>query len=462
MGDNTTHAELSPSRRHRWAACPGSVREEARYPEPPPGAAALDGTRTHAILEYCVKSNLIGPLHLIGTTFSYEHEGVTDSFLVDADRARRVESAIEYIRSRPGAENAIAETRVYPDGFVGRADMSGTIDVQIPGDPYEIIDYKDGMSPVTAKDNPQLEMYAIGVLAGLEKHPKTIRMTITQPKLALKGMPPIVSHDVPVAELLAKVPGIIAEAAATDDPNAPLVPGESQCKYCRAKGACPALAGKAMQEVGVLFQAIPEVLPADIAQQAADKNPGAMSVQELRQILEAAPLVRQLLEGVEEEVKRRLEAGQEVPGFKLVNGRGSRKWALPEEEMVKKLQGMGIPKSAVYVTTLVSPSQAEKLTWDKKGEPCKLSERQIKTMNAEYVSTVVGKPSVAPESDSRPAVVLNAAPLFGDITKEVFNIEVPAFLAPQTVPTPAEVIARTQEIAALPSFLTVPDFLKVK
>jgi hypothetical protein len=298
------------------------------------------------------------------------------------------------------------------------------VDCQIPGDDvYEIIDYKDGMSPVDPKDNHQLELYALGALAGIpEPYPKTIRMTIIQPKLAMRGMPPIVSHDVPSVELLAKVDAIKAEAAATDDPNAPLVPGESQCKYCRAKGACPALAGKVMSEVNMLFPVVATSL--DVAQQAADKDPTTMDDAQLRQILEAAPLVRQLIEGVEAEVLRRLNAGQAFPGFKLVHGRGTRGWALPEDEMAKKLAGMGIPKTAIFETKLVSPAKAEKLVWEKKGVATKLSETQLKRMQTEYVASQPGKLTVAPESDPRNAVIVNAVPLFSAVQQPV-----PAWLA---------------------------------
>jgi hypothetical protein len=73
MGASTMHAELSPSKRHRWAACPGSIREEARFPEPPPGDAAIQGTRTHTILERAVLWEFVhkkGPLDLVLTRFT--------------------------------------------------------------------------------------------------------------------------------------------------------------------------------------------------------------------------------------------------------------------------------------------------------------------------------------------------------------------------------------------------------
>ena len=163
----------------------------------------------------------------------------------------------------------------------------------------------------------------------------------------------------------------------------------------------------------------------DVAQQSADKDPSTMDDAQIAQIMEAAPLMRQLLEGVETEALRRLQAGQTIAGLKLVNGRGSRTWSLPENEIAEKLVKMGIPKSAIYETKLVSPAKAEKLTWEKKGEKATLSERQLKRMEQEYVTKLAGKLTVVPESDSRTAVITNAAPLFSAVETPA---EIPSWL----------------------------------
>jgi hypothetical protein len=94
-----------------------------------------------------------------------DHDG---EFVVDADRAARVQTALDYIneRSMNGLFPVISETRVDPKFLLGRDDLSGTVDVQIlGGDTIELIDYKDGMGVVTAEGNMQLEQYAYGVLA---------------------------------------------------------------------------------------------------------------------------------------------------------------------------------------------------------------------------------------------------------------------------------------------------------
>jgi hypothetical protein len=401
--------------------CPGSIREEAKYPEQDSGPAAKDGTHSHTLLEYCIQNDrFVDPMTQVGAKFE-DHEG---EFVVDAGRAERVKIAVDYIRERSmyGMFKVLSEERVDPEHLLGRKDLSGTVDCQIIADDVlELIDYKDGMGVVSAEGNMQLEQYAYGVLAGYKlpvngAYPfDYVKMTIIQPKMALRGMPAITSHTVTVRDLLANMGTIIAQAAATDKPDAPLVPGESQCKFCRAKGSCSALASNVMKEVGIMFQPV-VTQTLDVAQQSADKDPSTMDDAQIAQIMEAAPLMRQLLEGVEAEALRRLQAGQTIPGIKLVNGRGSRAWALPEAEMAEKLVKMGIPKTAIYETKLVSPAKAEKLTWEKRdGTKVTLTERQLKRMDQEYVSKLAGKLTVAPESDSRPAVITNAAPLFSAV-----------------------------------------------
>ena len=435
----TGHAQLSPSKRNRWALCPGSIREEAKYPEQGSNPAAIDGTHSHTLLEHCIDGGVIYPaIVFVGETMR-DHEG---TFVVDKDRASRVQIALDYINRRTEEMGLFgvrikAESKVDPAYLLGRDDLSGTVDVQIiRSDTLELIDYKDGMGIVSAKGNLQLEQYAYGVLAGYKlpvngAYPfSTVRMTIIQPKLVMRGMNAISSHDVSVADLLANMGTIIKQAAATDQPDAPLVPGDSQCKFCRAKGSCAALASNVMKEVGIMFQPVVSNT-LDIAQQSADKEPSTMDDAQIAQIMEAAPLMRQLLEGVEKEALRRLKAGQSIAGLKLVNGRGSRTWSLTEEEIATRLIKMGVPKGNVYETKLVSPAKAEKLTWEKTkaGEKVKmqLSDRQLKTMNTEYVTKLAGALTVAHESDERPAVIMNAAPLFSAVEAPVVET-LPAWL----------------------------------
>lgn len=458
MGSPAAHAALSPSARHRWGACPGSVRLEAAFPDEQSGAAALDGTRTHALLERCLTYPGFIIEQSVGQTVT--DEGGT--YTIDAERVERVVRALTYIKQHTHPGSIVkSEKRVHPDGLIGRADMSGTVDVQIISKRcLEIIDYKDGMHPVYPEDNPQLEQYAIGALAEMEQpYPEYVRMTIIQPKLALRGMHFVNSHEVKTADLLETVvPTLIAQAAFTDDPDAPLVPGEDQCRYCRAKATCPALRADVMEKVGVMFGPIE---PLGVAEQAAQKDPSKMDLDELRKIQEAAPLLKGLLDGVEKEIHRRLEAGQRVPGFKLVRGRGSRGWSLTDEEMEKKLVSLKIPKAEVYVKKIVSPAQVEKLTWVKDGETKRLSDAQLKRVEAEWVSFSTGKPTVVPEADPREAITVNVEGMFAPIT-----VEAEVVIPPWINSLPPGLMAPLQDLAVqigLPVPVTptpLPDWMK--
>ena len=69
------HARLGPSN-HRWPHCPGSIREEANYPDVS-GEAAIDGTGSHLLLEMCLDNNVLAIQYdqqIIGAN-SPEHTG---------------------------------------------------------------------------------------------------------------------------------------------------------------------------------------------------------------------------------------------------------------------------------------------------------------------------------------------------------------------------------------------------
>lgn len=408
-----THAKLSPSSAHRWTRCPGSVREEQKYPDKS-GPAALDGTRTHALLEMCLVTGM-DPSMMVGQSLTDED----GTYTVDKDRAERVKVAVDYVRElSEGGGKVTTERKVNPVRLIGRDDLDGTVDITIEHhDWVEIVDYKDGITPVEAVENDQLISYALGHLAGYglpvngDYPVKRVILTIIQPKLLLKGLPAVNSWEVSVQSLLARIGDLVVKAAATDAPDAPLVPGEKQCRFCRAKGGCSAVNTHVMDAVG-MFKSI------DIVQQAAVAEPTELSNERITEIIQAAPLLRQLLEATEAEALRRMQMGMTIPGLKVVNGRGSRVWAFPEDEMETKLKKLGIPAGSLHITKLISPAQAEKLTWEKRdGTRCQTTDKMKMQMERELVVKLAGKPTVAAESDPRPAVVLDASPMFGEVVK---------------------------------------------
>lgn len=405
----TTHAKLSPSSRHRWQLCPASAAACTQYEKDKAASspAAIDGTHSHTLLEYCIKhkGGIADAKTFIGMILA-DHEG---QFSVDKARAERVQVAIDYIKHRVaemGDVLVLSERQVDPSPVLGRPDLTGTVDVQLrSADILEIIDYKDGMNPVSAEDNPQLEQYAIGVLAEMmalgEQWPDVlVRMTIIQPKLAMKGMSPISSADCAVTELMGgKTIALAEEAKATDDPDAPFVPGEKQCMYCPHRGNCSAAANYALEKSGIKFGPIPSQLPKE------ERDPTVMPDEQLAKIVEAAPMLRKLLEAAEEEAIKRISTGHPVEGLKVVRNAGRREWAKPDEEIALRLKQMGMPKDQIWRVSLVSPAQVEKAEWTTKAQvEKKLTEKQLAVLAKEFIGKTEGKLAVVPADDPRKGV----------------------------------------------------------
>ncbi len=407
-----SHARLSPSASARWMRCPGSVREEAKYPDPPSSAAAIDGTHSHTLLEHCLEKNLTEADSYIGQELA-DHEG---RFSIDKERVVRINVALDYIYQRKAEMEAahghvqlIPEQRVDPGVLLDRDDLTGTADVQlISDDLIEIIDYKDGVGEVIAEYNTQLMLYALGALG--DRQPMNVILTIIQPKLADRGGNAISSYEMTLDQLLGKVTEFRIAAAKTDAPDAELVPGEKQCHWCKAKGNCKALADKTLNDIGLMFGDI------SMVDQLHDTDENEIPDAQLVQIIEAAPLLKELLKSVEAEAKRRFEVGHKIEGLKAVRGRGTRRWAMSEDDMVERLKKLGIPKAACFQTKMLSPAQVEKLTWEKRdGTKKKLSDRQVETLRKEYVQHDEGELKIVPETDSREAVELGAASMFSAV-----------------------------------------------
>ena len=397
------HAKLSPSAAHRWRLCPGSVREEANYvrdPSVPNSPAAVDGTHTHSLLEQCL-INARQPFEFIGITMT-DDDG---SFTVDAERAERVQFALDYIKSRRTIHTSIqSEQQVRLGPLFGRDDMDGTLDAcLISPDVLEIVDYKDGVGEVSAFKNPQLEQYLWGMIAELGEGaplPPVFRMTIIQPKLRMFGKSGIDYYEVNREEFIAGIEQLKSDAAATDHPLAPLIPGEKQCQWCKHKSNCEALSSQVMSKIGMEFNKIPMIV------QAAElPTPKDFDNQRLRQLIEAMPMITGWLETVEEEALRRLEGGDKIDGIKAVRGRGSRSWALDDEAIEAKLNKMGVPKGEIWQTKLISVAQLEKLSWkNRAGENKSLTPKQKSLVESELVATSQGSLKVVSAADKRPAV----------------------------------------------------------
>lgn len=410
-----SHARLGPSN-HRWPYCPGSVREEENYPDVA-GAAAIDGTGSHLLLEMCLENN-VAAIQYDQQIIGANHEEHPSGWLVGLDRVQRVQMCLDYITRRVNelkeqyhncTITVEAESKSDPGMMFGRDDWNGTCDITIickhnhTGEIMfiEVVDYKDGRGYVNVKDNTQLLSYLIGKMRpfiplyedgdwSLEAV-HDCRMTIVQPKTN-----PVVRYQCSTrpednfspGSVMNKAVWLADAAAATDDPNAPCIPGK-HCQWCKANpkrgGHCMAAADKSLQVVKTMSTEITSVsnLPAFEYIGKAVADPKSLTSEQLSELISAKDALMAVFDKAEVEAQERIESGQSVPGFAMQPGRGSNVWNEDEETIVKKLKAKRLKQDDYYPKKLASPAQILKNE--------NLTDIQKKKIEVELVTHKAGK-----------------------------------------------------------------------
>jgi hypothetical protein len=341
------HSSLGASVAKRWMNCPGSVAATAELPNIDSPHAQL-GTAAHALGELALRRN-VDPEMWLGLTV----EGAE----VDEDMVEAVRVYTEYCRAlmaKPGVQYWI-EQRFSLAELQPPAPMFGTSDF-IAYDPatqtLHVVDYKHGQGvKVEVEDNPQLMYYGLGALLSVAKElvVDTVELTIVQPRAPhARGVVRSVNIDyLVIIEFAAE---LIAMARRTMDPKAPRVAGD-HCRFCPASGTCPALQAHATAVAQVEFDALPLDVPPE---------PSALPVQVLSEVLEKLPILEEWIKAVKAHAYRELERGNEVPGYKLVAKRATRRWA-DEEQAKQWLDAQGLTLAEIVKGELKSVAQIEKL-----------------------------------------------------------------------------------------------------
>lgn len=387
MTEERNHAILSASTAHRWLVCTPSARLEQEEGIEECSVYAAEGTAAHALAELKLK-------YRFGKISVTEYETEYASFKQDPEFSKYynkefeeyVDDHVEYIievtddLSAAGIkyhiyfEVRVNFANVVPQGF-------GTADVLIvTEDTIHVIDLKFGAGvPVSAKNNSQLRLYGMGAL-NLFPNTTWVKMTINQPRLDSRDTE-IVRKEVlldwafnyvsPRAEEAIKGEGVLHST-------------EDACRFCKLRGKCKERADTQLAVAKREFSIVDH--KENLVQQ--------MSVEQISNILEIAPLFIDWFKDVQSFALGQLASGVKIPGYKLVEGRSNR--IITDETKVKEiLLGLGLREDEIMKPReMLGISKLEALVGKKLfADVCK-----------DYIIKPVGKLTLAPEDDRRPAV----------------------------------------------------------
>lgn len=365
------HFEAGPSRLDRVIACPGSV-VASRGIDEGPMPAAEHGKRLHTFLEVCLSEGS-SP-----ADFPYKHGWEVYS---DEDRDA-VRAVLDHVRDLldtfPGA--LLIEQDVDLSDYFPR--LIGRVDVAIvSGKTLIVLDAKFGRHVVPAT-TAQLKAYALGLLAAYSY--------LSFDEVICVIAQPFAHHfdevrTTPQALETWATEVMVPALHEAFGPAPRFNPSLGACRFCKARAVCVVRKAAHYDGVAAALDDAPEV--------------ALLSRAEIAELLPRFDSFEAYLNDVRDFATRELLAGRPIAGYKLVEGRAIRKWANPataigglREAVLQKRPELDAAAAAALVT-LTSPitiTAAEKLLG--RGHPC-------------FASLTVkpqGRPTLAPESDSRP------------------------------------------------------------
>lgn len=386
------HAILSPSAAHRWLHCTPAPRVEAEFPETT-SEYAEEGRLAHSVCELAAKKKFTV---MSGGTYNSQLKKLkadpkwADEMLTTA--AAYVEHLTEHAMRFEHAPYVALEVRVDITDYAPEA--FGTCDcVMIGGDELIITDYKHGKGvPVSAQDNPQMMLYALGALKLYRPiYGDAIRRVSTyidQPRLG--------SYDgasMTVEELLAWGESIKHKAAAAFMGAGEFAPGE-WCRFCRAKAKC-----RARADQNTALEDFKDFIPLgkSPAMQADYDTTGfkpsnCLTDEEIGTLLVRAEGLVAWYNDLKEYALAACLNGKTIPGWKAVEGRSTRAWT-DQDAALEALMAGGVEEAIIYDRIPKTLAQLEKV----------IGKQRFAKLVGGMIVKSPGKPALAAESDKRPA-----------------------------------------------------------
>ncbi len=357
------HAILSASGSHRWLACTPSARLEQEFNDTD-STASLEGTAAHSLAEHKLKKKLKMQSTRPNTIYDNdEMEMYTDDY---SDYV--VE---QYTKAKRYDENAkvLIEQRLdfscyVPEGF-GTGDA-----VIVSKGKLHIIDLKYGLGVlVNAEKNPQMMLYALGALRKYEKEYeiKKVKLTIFQPRREN-----VTTWETTTAALKKWANKILRPKAEMAYRGTGKYEPGAHCQFCKAAIKCRARAEEKLKLAKEEF-----------------KKPPLITDNEIESVLAKIPDIKKWCDDIMEYALEKALNGKKWEGFKIVAGRGTRKY-LNEEAVVAALNKAGYYD--IYKKSLLPITEMEKL----------MTKKTFSEVLGKLVCKTEGKPTLVSLDDKRP------------------------------------------------------------
>lgn len=379
------HALLGPSNAYQWAACPPSARLSEGLPDTG-SEAAKEGTLAHELAELKLR-NYFHSVDFGKRKLAAAVKKLKENPLWNDEMMGYTDDYMDYVKaaalSFPAEPTVAIEKKVDISEYV--PECFGTADcLLIGGGVIHVIDFKYGKSPsgrVEAENNLQMQLYALGAWTASRMLYRVdrIRMSIVQPRLP-DG---ITEWEIPLEKLLETGEWIRERALLAWKGEGEYHPDEKTCRFCRAKGRCRARAEKNLE---LAFAP------------AKGKLPPLISNEEMGKYLLQGQDVAKWLSDLQDCALQECLAGRDVPGWKAVEGRSTRKWTDMDAAFGRLIES-GINAAVLWERKPVTLAQIEKIVGKKDFAECV----------GEYVVKEPGKPALVQESDNRPAITNRVA-----------------------------------------------------
>ena len=386
----TEHAELGASSSARWLNCPGSVPLARPYLGGPASSYAAEGTVAHTIAQAALAKEPLPPIGALVTVDG--HDVLVTEEMLDA-----VEEYLDIVRPLLAkAQDGGIEIKVHISSVPPTAECYGTADfVAIIGRKLFVVDLKYGKGVhVHVANNSQALFYALAVVETLHLDGliDDIEIIVCQPRIdgAERQSWEIDIIDLWMwrdAKLIPAVQRILdGDTSLTDGP---------WCRFCPALPICPLKHELAMTAAETAFT------------DTAQSNSGDLPPEEIAERLNLALRLEDWIDKLKEHAALMIHRGEDVPGFKLVEGRSNRKWAGEDVDVLRELvkRGKFTPKDAERFykpAELQSPAGVEKTLK-------RMGRTQTQFLLEGLINKPTGKPSLVPAADPRPAMAIMTA-----------------------------------------------------